>query len=62
MMVDIAYVTKISDDEVIILTDVGIDLRDSSDKEWMLGLIQDALNVCGEPLATMAVVFRNQED
>lgn len=42
-MIDIAYITETSPNTVIVRTDIGIDLTDPDDREWLLSFLNNAL-------------------
>ena len=46
-MVDIAYFHRIDGDKVDLLMD-GTDVRVEDEREWISGVIRDALRECGE--------------
>ena len=59
-MVDVAAVTEIADDAVKIVGELDINLDDPEDREWLVGLVRDALDECGEEQALIRVVTPTQ--
>ncbi len=55
-MIDVAYLF-VEGESLKVETDVGIDLRDPSDRDWFLETVRHALDECAEGAAEMRVVI-----
>ena len=59
-MVDVAAVTEITCDAVKIVGEPDINLDDPEDRDWLVGLVRDALAECGEDQIDLRVVTPTQ--
>jgi len=47
-LVDVVYIEEISNNTVILSLEEGIDLNNLNDKQWVTGLIEQAITDCKE--------------